>query len=58
MPKIREMILNLEGFQYAKALDLNVVYYNLSISEESSNLCTINLPRVKYKYKRLPMGGV
>ena len=57
MPKIRQMLLNLEGFQYAAALDLNIGYYRIRLSEESSNLCTIILPWGKYKYKLLPMGG-
>ena len=50
------MLLNLEGFQYATPLYLNMVYYQILLSEESSNLCTIILPWVKYKYKGLPMG--
>ena len=49
------MLLNLEGFQYATSLDLNMGYY-ISISEQASNLCTIIPPWVKYRYKRLPMG--
>ena len=31
-------------------------YYFIRLSEEASNLCTIIIPWVKYKYKRLPMG--
>ena len=27
MPKINEMLLKLEGFKYAKSLDLNMGYY-------------------------------
>ena len=56
MPKMREIILNLEVFQYARSLDLNMVYYRISINNQASNLCTIILPWGKYKYKRLPMG--
>ena len=56
MPKIREILLNLEGFQYAMSLDLNVGYYNIRLSNQSSNLCTIILAWGKYKYKRLPTG--
>ena len=29
MPKINEMLLKLEGFQYDKSLDLNMVYYHI-----------------------------
>ena len=50
------MLLNLEGFQYAKSLDLNMGYYNIRPSKQASNLCTIILTWGKYQYKRLPMG--
>ena len=56
MQKIREILLNLEGFQYATSLELNMVYYHIRLSDQASNLCTIILPWRKYKYKRLPMG--
>ena len=55
MPKIREILLNIEGFQYDISLDLNMVYYRIHISKKASNLCAIILPWGKYKYKRLPM---
>ena len=56
MPKIREPLLNLQGFQYATPLDLNMGYYHIRLIEQASNLCTIILPEGKYQYKRLPMG--
>ena len=56
MPKIHEMLLNLEGFQYATSLDLNMGYYLIRISDQASSLCTIILPWGNYCYKRLPMG--
>ena len=56
MPKIREMLLNIEGFKYALSLYLNMGYYHIRLSEQDSNICTIILPWVKYRYKRLPMG--
>ena len=31
MPKINEMLLKLEGFQYAVPLDLNMGYYYISL---------------------------
>ena len=33
-----------------------MVYYHIHLSKKASNLCTIILPWVKYKYKCLPMG--
>ena len=56
MPKIREILLNLEVFKYAMSLDFNMGCYHIRISEQDSNLCTIILPWVKYQYKHLPMG--
>ena len=44
MPKILEIILNLEGFQYATSLDLNMGYYHIRLSKHARNLCTIILP--------------
>ena len=56
MPKVNEMLLKLEGFQYATSLGLDMGYYNILISKNASNLCTIILPWGKYRYKCLPMG--
>ena len=58
MSKICDMLLNLEGFQYAMSLDLNMGYYYMRLSKQSSNLFTIILPWGKYRYKRIPMGLV
>ena len=56
MPKINEILLILQGFQYATSLDLNMGYYHIQLSENASKLCTIIIPWGKYWYKRLPMG--
>ena len=56
MPKTNEILLKLEGFQYAMSLNLNMVYYHTQLSKNSINLCTVILPWGKYRYKRLPMG--
>ena len=55
MPKIREMLLNLEGFKYASSLDLNMGYYHIRIRKQASNIFTIIITWGKYRYKRLPM---
>ena len=55
-PKIREILLNLEGFKYATSLDLNMGYRHILLSEQASDLCTIILPWGKYRYKCLPIG--
>ena len=56
IPKIQDMLLNLEGFQYATSLDLNMGYYHIELTPNSKRLCTIVLPWGKYEYQRLPMG--
>ena len=56
MPKINEMLLKLEGFQYDTLLDLNMRYYHIRLSKNESSLCMIILLWGKYCYKRLPMG--
>ena len=56
MPKIQEMQLNLEGFNYSMPLELNMVYYHIRLRTNARNICTIILPWGKYIYKRLPMG--
>ena len=56
MPKICELLLNVEGFKYATSLNLNMGYYNMRLSDQASSLCGIILPWGKYKYKHLPMG--
>ena len=56
IPKINEMLLKLEGFQYATSLDLNMGYYHIELTPNARRICTIVLPWGKYEYCRLPMG--
>ena len=56
IPKIQDLLLKLEGFQYATSLDLNMGYYHIVLSPNSKRLCTIVLPWGKYELQRLPMG--
>ena len=56
IPKIQDLLLKLEGFQYATSLDLNMGYYHIELSPKSKQLCTIVLPWGKYEYQQLPMG--
>ena len=50
------MLLNLEGFQYATSLDLNMGCYHVELSPQSKKLCTVVFPFGKYEYQRIPMG--
>ena len=56
IPKIQDMLLKLEGFQWATSLDLNMGYYHIKLDPLSRKLCTIVLPWGKYEYQSLPMG--
>jgi Reverse transcriptase (RNA-dependent DNA polymerase) len=56
IPKIQDLLLNLEGFQYTTSLDLNMGYYHIKLSPQTKELCTIIIPWGKYEYQRLPMG--
>ena len=56
IPKIKDLLLKLEGFKWATSLDLNMGYYHIQLSPFSKSLCTIVLPWGKYAYQRLPMG--
>ena len=56
IPKIQDLLLKLEGFQYATSLDLNMGYYHIELTPFSKRLCTIVTPFGKYEYQRLPMG--
>ena len=56
IPKIQDLLLKLENFQYGTSLDLNMGYYNIHLDLESQNMCVIVFPWGKYAYQRLPMG--
>ena len=56
LPKIQDMLLKMEGFNYATSLDLNMGYYHIKLDAASRKLCTIVLPWGKYEYNALPMG--
>ena len=56
IPNIQDMLLNLEGFQCATSLDLNMGHYHIELSPFSKRLCTIVFPFGKYEYQRIPMG--
>ncbi len=56
IPKISMVLQELEGFTFATALDLNMVYYTIRLDPNASKICTIIFPWGKYSYKQLPMG--
>jgi hypothetical protein len=44
IPRIQDLLLKLQGFQYAMTLDLNMGYYHIELSPFSKHLCTIVMP--------------
>ena len=58
MSNINGILLKWEGFKYASSLDLNMGYYHIQLSEDTSNLCEIIIPKWKYNYKCLPTGVI
>ena len=56
IPRISDVLQQLEGFKYATTLDLNMGYYTVSITPGSRDLTTIVTEFGKFRYKRLPMG--
>ena len=58
IPKIADTLQQLEGFKYATALDLNMGYYTIPLSECSKNITTIVTEFGKFRYTCLPMGMV
>ena len=56
IPKIKDMLLKLEGFTYASSIDLNMGYYHIGLSPGSKKICTIVLPWGKYEYQKIHMG--
>ena len=50
IPNIQDLLMKLEGFQWATALDLNMGYYHIELCLASKKACTIVLPWGKYEY--------
>jgi len=44
VPKISDVMLKLECFQYGTSLDLNMGYYHIEFNPDTRKLCTIVLP--------------
>jgi Reverse transcriptase (RNA-dependent DNA polymerase) len=55
IPNIQDMLLNLEGFQYATSLDLNMGYYHIELCPDSKKQCTLVFPFRAYEMQWLPM---
>ena len=56
IPNIQDLLMELEGFQRATSLGLNMGYYHIELSADSKKICIVVLPWGKYEYQKLPMG--
>ena len=57
LPRISDTLQQLEGFQGATSLDLNMGYYHIVLSDKSSDMCTIVTEFGKYRYKKTTHGS-
>lgn len=51
-----EISSKLKGAKYFTSLDATSGFYQIPLSEESANLCTVGTPFGRYKFLRLPYG--
>lgn len=56
LPRIEDILHRHSGYKYFTKLDITMCFHTFLLDEESSNLCVVNTPFGKYRYKRLPMG--
>lgn len=56
LPKISQILYEIDGMQWVTALDLKMGYYAIKLDPQAQKLCTLITPWGKYKYLRLPMG--
>jgi hypothetical protein len=56
IPKIVQMLQELEKLSYATSLDLNMGYYTIKLYPDAQKVCTIVTPFGKFQYLRLSMG--
>ena len=55
-PNIQEIFHEIGGFIYVTAIDLNMGYYAMVLTDRRKDICTIVLHWGKYRYNPLPMG--
>ncbi|XP_046548470.1 uncharacterized protein K02A2.6-like [Haliotis rubra] len=56
IPKVEELLANLNGGEEFTKLDLKHAYQQLELDEKSRRLTTINTSKGLYQFKRLPYG--
>ena len=56
LPRISDILLNLEGSCFFSSLDLCSGFHQMEIEEEDQHLTAFITPFGLYKWKRMPMG--
>lgn len=56
IPKPEEIISRLNGKKVFSVLDMTKGFWNIPLTEKSSDLCTFSTPMGRYKFLRLPYG--
>jgi len=56
IPNIQDMLLNLEGFQWATSLDLNMGHCHVRLDPASEQLCAVALSFGNCEHQAIPMG--
>ena len=54
LPRIEKAMQDLEVFQYATVLDINMVHYTIRFLPTSQDMTTIVTKFGKFRYNRLP----
>lgn len=52
-----EVLSRMPNAKYFSVLDTNHGFWQIKLDEESSKLCTFNMPIGKYRFLRLPFGN-
>ena len=55
-PHVHDLLLKLEGFNCASAIDLNMGHCHVLLDEEAHKMCTMIMPWGKQKCPRCPQG--
>ena len=56
LPNVHDLLLKLEGFNCASAIDLNVGHCHILLDEDACKMCTTIMPWGKCECLRLPQG--
>ena len=56
MKTIEEVVAGMPEAKVFSVLDATSGYWQMKLNEESSKLCTFNIPFGRYRFTRLPFG--